>query len=116
MSSQSEMKKGMLAVLCCTIIASGMVTHGFFVGKGIRESQPWHHLADPLGLLRNIDVPESLNLGFKAESDAEGGGFTFKFIIDEQAYRGRISGSEGTDKASGQITIDEIEVSEYWKD
>ena len=66
----------LLIIICSVIIAIGIGTHGYFVGKGVKESQPWHHLSDPLGLLRSIEIPLSLNLGFKAEQAENGKGLT----------------------------------------
>jgi hypothetical protein len=53
----------------------------------VKESQPWHHLSDPLGLLRSIEIPESLNLGFKAD--------------------------ESGNSIGGEITFDEIELKDF---
>ena len=81
------MKNGITIIICSVIIAIGIGAHGYFVGKGVKESQPWHHLSDPLGLLRSIEIPESLNLGFKAD--------------------------ESGNSIGGEITFDEIELKDF---
>jgi len=107
------MNKGIVIILCSIIISIGIGTHGYFVGKGVRESQPWHYLSDPIGLLRNIEIPEDLKLGFKARRMNNGDGVTFKFKVDEQAYEGSISGSDGMGTISGEIDFEKIDLSDY---
>jgi hypothetical protein len=107
------MKNGITIIICSVIIAIGIGTHGYFVGKGVKESQPWHHLSDPLGLLRSIEIPESLSLGFKAEEAENGKGLTFKLKIEDQAYEGHAKADESGNSIGGEITFDEIELKDF---
>ena len=106
------MKNGIIVLLSSLIISVGIGVHGYFIGEGVKESQPWHHLSDPLGLIRNIEIPESLNLGFKAEKMGRNG-ITFKLKIEEQAYKGHVSGDEGVEGINGEMSFEEIDLVDY---
>ena len=107
------MNNGLVFIFCSVIISVGIGTHGHFVGKGIKESQPWHHLANPLELIRNMEIPEDLKLGFKARRMSNGQGVGFKLKLDDQAYEGSVSGSESMDGISGEIDFEKIDLEDY---
>ena len=109
------MKNSVTLICCSAVISIGIGTFGYFIGKGIKESQPWHYLSDPIKLIDDIEIPESLNLGFKVNElrEEDKRGVLFKFKIEDQAYEGKITGKESGGTLGGELTFDQIKLSEF---
>jgi hypothetical protein len=108
--------KNSITLICCSVIISiGIGAFGYFIGKGIRESQPWHYLSNPMGFIENVEIPESLDLGFKINELREDDkrGMNFKLKIEKQAYEGQITGKESGGTLGGELKFDQIELSEF---
>ena len=105
------MKNTRNVIIASLIISLGIACHGYFLGKGMKESQPWHYLENPFELLENLEFPDNLELGFKAEPKRNGG--NFKIRKDGKAYEGRVRGEDDREEISGELSFERIDLDDY---
>lgn len=87
---------------------------GYFIGDGIKESQPWHYLNNPSSILGGLELPEKLSVAFK---DVSRGGNDAKFRIklNENVYEVHASSLKRDDYRLGlaELSLKKINSSDF---
>ena len=68
-------------------------------------------IENPFELLENLEFPDNLELGFKAEPKRNGG--NFKIRKDGKAYEGRVRGEDDREEISGELSLERIDLDDY---
>ena len=95
-------------------LSVGIALCGYFIGDGMKQSQPWHYLSDPSAILKDLHLPDGLNLGVKAMQAGENGA-TFRIKLDEEVYEVQTTILKGRNNFLGlaELNVKKIELRDF---
>jgi len=88
---------------------------GYFIGAGIKESQPWHYLNNLSSIFGGLELPEKLNLAFKDVSRGGGNDAKFRIKLNENVYEVHATSLQRDDYRLGlaELSLKKINSSDF---